>query len=60
MLWTLGVSLALAAVLGGCVSGTYFDPDDRYATGLRLFDIGEPENAIQYWKFLAEEGICDY
>jgi len=59
MLWTLGVSLALAAVLGGCVSGTYFAPDDRYATGLRLFDIGEPENAIQYWKPLAEEGDCD-
>ena len=59
MLWTLGVALALAVVLGGCVSGTYFDPDDRYATGLRLFDIGEPENAIQYWKPLAEEGDCD-
>jgi TPR repeat protein len=59
MLWRLGVAIAVTVVLGGCVPGTYFDPNDRYATGLRLFDSGEPENAIQYWKPLAEEGDCD-
>jgi Sel1 repeat len=59
MLARSGVALALSVVLGGCVSGTYFDPNDPYATGLRLFDSGEPENAIQYWKPLAEEGDCD-
>jgi TPR repeat protein len=55
----LSLALTLAIVLGGCVPGTYYDPNDRYATGLRLFDRGEPGDAIVYWKPLAEEGDCD-
>jgi len=53
------VALVVAAILGACVPGTYYDPTDRYVMGLRLFDRGQPENAILFWKPLAEKGDCD-
>jgi hypothetical protein len=56
---TLSVALGLAALLGGCVPGTYYDPTDNYVRGLRLFGRGQPENAILLWKPLADAGDCD-
>src|SRR5437764_1378019 len=52
-------ALVVAAILGACVPGTYYDPTDRYVMGLRLFDRGQPENVILFWKPLAEKGDCD-
>jgi TPR repeat protein len=56
---TLCLTFGLVAVLGGCVPGTYYDPTDNYVRGLRLFDRGQPENAILFWKPLADAGDCD-
>ena len=58
-LMTAFVAFVVAAALGACVPGTYYDPTDRYARGLRLFDRGQHANAISVWKPLAEAGDCD-
>src|SRR5947209_20308147 len=53
------MAAVIVVALGACIPGTYFDPLDNYARGLRLFDRGQPENAILFWKPLAEIGDCD-
>jgi len=53
------MAAVIVVALGACIPGTYLDPLDNYARGLRLFDRGQPENAILFWKPLAEKGDCD-
>ena len=49
-----------AALLAGCmVPNTYYDPVDPYAYGLRWYDRGRYDLAVQYWDPLAEKGDCD-
>jgi TPR repeat protein len=48
---------ALALALVSC--GTYFDPGDDYARGLRLFDRGDFVAAADLWRALAVQGDCD-
>src|SRR2546427_3000121 len=53
------MAAVIVVALGACIPGTYLDPLDNYARGLRLFDRGQYENAILFWKPLAEKGDCD-
>ncbi|HEX7777350.1 MAG TPA: hypothetical protein VF449_12565 [Parvibaculum sp.] len=50
--------LAVAAVLlTSC--GTYDDPLDSYAMGVRWYDRGNYSEAAKLWQLLAEHGDCD-
>ncbi len=48
-------------LLSGClfIPGTYSDPFDEYARGLRWFDRGSFEQARNHWVPLANAGDCD-
>jgi TPR repeat protein len=53
-------SLIFLVLLSGCpLRGTYFDPFDDYAHGLRWFDRGAFEKAKNRWAPLADAGDCD-
>src|SRR3954451_12402561 len=59
MIGRLAGLVLTVVVAAGCVPGTYYDVNDRYVIGMRWFDRDRYDEAIHYWKPLAEAGDCD-
>ena len=53
------LALIMALFFTGCFPNTYYSTTDDYVIGLRWYDRGNYQNALQYWEPLVEKGDCD-